>query len=177
MECRKGRRKGLLSGLVFAWLLTSGCTVAARNIGKCESIYDSSARRPIPPCNLSSAWPSALSLCQLSPRATPSPDDYARIFTCCTTRACSEPAKNYFLRRDAAGPRATPKAFWTESRVLVCGASTLCTFFRPAMVIGNEQRGGKWKFSSCRFRNAKCVSRLLLCTELDYGATLFNRTL
>ncbi|XP_034173620.2 latrophilin Cirl isoform X7 [Osmia lignaria lignaria] len=34
MECRKGRRKGLLSGLVFAWLLTSGCTVAARNIGE-----------------------------------------------------------------------------------------------------------------------------------------------
>lgn len=34
MECRKGRRKGLLSGLVFAWLLTSGCTVANRNIGK-----------------------------------------------------------------------------------------------------------------------------------------------
>nr|XP_012147882.1 PREDICTED: latrophilin Cirl-like isoform X4 [Megachile rotundata] len=40
MECRKGRRKGLLSGLVFAWLLTSGCTVAARNIGKLHFIYN-----------------------------------------------------------------------------------------------------------------------------------------
>ena len=47
MECRKGRRKGLLSGLVFAWLLTSGCTVAARNIGEC-SWYLRFQRAPIP---------------------------------------------------------------------------------------------------------------------------------
>ncbi|XP_076383429.1 latrophilin Cirl isoform X6 [Megalopta genalis] len=39
MECRKGRRKGLLSGLVFAWLLTSGCTVAARNIERYDTAY------------------------------------------------------------------------------------------------------------------------------------------
>ncbi|KAK9304842.1 hypothetical protein QLX08_003910 [Tetragonisca angustula] len=39
MECRKGRRKGLLSGLVFAWLLTSGCTVAARNIDRYDTAY------------------------------------------------------------------------------------------------------------------------------------------
>ncbi|KAG7201811.1 hypothetical protein KM043_004530 [Ampulex compressa] len=32
MECRKGRRKGLLGGLVLTWLLTSSCTVVARNI-------------------------------------------------------------------------------------------------------------------------------------------------
>ncbi|KAF7401687.1 hypothetical protein HZH68_007507 [Vespula germanica] len=32
MECRKGRRKGLLGGLLLAWLLTSGRTVVARNI-------------------------------------------------------------------------------------------------------------------------------------------------
>ncbi|XP_043259222.1 latrophilin Cirl-like isoform X4 [Colletes gigas] len=39
MECRKGRRKGLLSGLVFAWLLTSGWTVAARNIERYDTAY------------------------------------------------------------------------------------------------------------------------------------------
>ncbi|XP_051176110.1 latrophilin Cirl-like isoform X3 [Leptopilina boulardi] len=39
MECRKGRRKGILSSLLFVWLLTSGCTVAARSMGKPESLY------------------------------------------------------------------------------------------------------------------------------------------
>ncbi|XP_076244936.1 latrophilin Cirl [Calliopsis andreniformis] len=39
MECRKGRRKGLLSGLVFAWLLTSGCTVATRNLERYDTAY------------------------------------------------------------------------------------------------------------------------------------------
>lgn len=63
MECRKGRRKGLLSGLVFAWLVTSGCTVAARNIGEWQSIYDFTAdSKPAESC------PHRLcpSLCQLS---------------------------------------------------------------------------------------------------------------
>ncbi|XP_076659133.1 latrophilin Cirl isoform X3 [Halictus rubicundus] len=39
MECRKGRQKGLLSGLVFAWLLTSGYAVASRNIERYDTAY------------------------------------------------------------------------------------------------------------------------------------------
>ncbi|XP_067206179.1 latrophilin Cirl-like isoform X6 [Linepithema humile] len=40
MECRKGRRKGapILGGLLVAWLLTNGCTVVARNLGKKVSL-------------------------------------------------------------------------------------------------------------------------------------------
>ncbi|KAI4493688.1 hypothetical protein M0804_001864 [Polistes exclamans] len=41
MECRKGRRKGLLGGLLLAWLLTSsGRTVVARNIVREEKEDD-----------------------------------------------------------------------------------------------------------------------------------------
>ncbi|XP_047349875.1 latrophilin Cirl-like isoform X1 [Vespa velutina] len=39
MECRKGRRKGLLGGLLLAWLLTSGRTVVARNIERYDTAY------------------------------------------------------------------------------------------------------------------------------------------
>lgn len=63
MECRKGRRKGLLSGLVFAWLVTSGCTVAARNIGEWQSIYDFTADSKLVRTCPHAASPS---LCQLS---------------------------------------------------------------------------------------------------------------
>ncbi|XP_071560390.1 latrophilin Cirl isoform X6 [Temnothorax nylanderi] len=41
MECRKGRRKGgapILGSLLLAWLLTNGCAVVARNIGKQSGI-------------------------------------------------------------------------------------------------------------------------------------------
>ncbi|XP_077261758.1 latrophilin Cirl isoform X2 [Temnothorax americanus] len=41
MECRKGRRKGgapILGSLLLAWLLTNGCAVVARNIGKKPSL-------------------------------------------------------------------------------------------------------------------------------------------
>ncbi|KAI4504074.1 hypothetical protein M0802_000545 [Mischocyttarus mexicanus] len=46
MECRKGRRKGLLGGLLLAWLLTSsGRTVVARNMDVHNITEDSHSER------------------------------------------------------------------------------------------------------------------------------------
>lgn len=93
MECRKGRRKGLLSGLVFAWLLTSGCTVAARNIGECQGIYDFSARR-FQTGDLSTGSRS-LSLCQLRLLT----EERANIYALHVSETVfTEPLKNYSFR-------------------------------------------------------------------------------
>ncbi|XP_066588613.1 latrophilin Cirl-like isoform X1 [Prorops nasuta] len=39
MECRKGRRKPLLSGLLLFWMFASGCTVSARNMERYDTAY------------------------------------------------------------------------------------------------------------------------------------------
>lgn len=79
MECRKGRRKGapILVGLLFAWLLTNGCAVVARNIGECEKVFTILDRGFLPRVNL----PSFPDLARRTSRQLRGRLQRARIFT------------------------------------------------------------------------------------------------